>query len=417
MTRSRSDLRGSQRRRGASLVSHDRPETLSDLTDFDRRGFLMALGSSGVLTALPAAAFALRQSFDVAVPVAPSPVAVHGVELLVYELHLTNFSADSLSVGRLQVIDQRSGAVLDEYSGQALTARIAQIRPAANQVVVVAPGRRAVVYIELSSPLGTTPARLLHRLEYAVDGAAERFAIEGGAIELADPAVVIGPPLAGGPWVAVYSADWPRGHRRVIYTIDGRARIPGRFAIDWVKVDDEGRIARGDAEVPGNHLGYGEAVIAVTDAVVVAVRDDMQEKDTVSGSHGHPLADASGNYVALELGRGRFAFYEHLKPGSVRVRKGDAVKRGEVLAALGFTGDSTGPHLHFHVADAPSPLGGEGMPFAIDRFDLLGRYDDIGKLGQARWSERADALSAERRDERPGPSDVIGLPGLARAAE
>src|SRR4029453_19005256 len=98
-----------------------------------------------------------------------------------------------------------------------------------------------------------------------------------------------------------------------------------------------------------------------------------------------------------EIGQGRFAFYEHLRPGSVRVRAGDAVRHGEVLAALGFTGDSTGPHLHFHVADAPSPLGGEGMPFAIDRFELLGRYDDIGTLGQAPWSERPDGFSGEGR--------------------
>src|SRR3546814_7386768 len=69
----------------------------------------------------------------------------------------------------------------------------------------------------------------------------------------------------------------------------------------------------------------------------------------------------SGNACALDLGDGRHAFYEHLKPGSIRVVPGQRVRRGEVIAELGFTGDSTGPHLHFHVADAPSPLGAEGL--------------------------------------------------------
>jgi murein DD-endopeptidase len=381
-----------------------------EVARFDRRRFLVAVGSTGALAAVPAAATFLRESFDIVVPVAPSPVAMQGAEHLVYELHLTNFSADRLSVSRLQVKRRESDALLAEFSARALEARMAHVRPSSDQDAVVAPGRRAVVYIELALPSGTASGRLIHRLEYAVHGAAQVFATEGAAVAIGAPAVVIGPPLAGGPWVAVHSADWPRGHRRVLYTIDGRARIPGRFAIDWVKVNDEGgKVARGDPDVPANHLGYGADVIAVADATVVAVRDDMQEKPTVSANRGHPLADASGNFVALELGGGRFAFYEHLKPGSVKVRPGDAVKRGKVLAALGFTGDSTGPHLHFHVADAPSPLGGEGMPFVIDRFEMLGHYDDIGTLGSARWSERPAGIAPERRNERPGPNDVVSF--------
>jgi murein DD-endopeptidase MepM/ murein hydrolase activator NlpD len=397
-----------------------------------RRAFLAAVGSSGVLAAFPAAARALRESFDMDVPVAPCPVTVHGAALLVYELHLTNFSPDRLRLTRLRVIERESGAPLAELHGGALAARAAQIGVRAADTLAIAPGGRAVIYIEVESPAGAERARertpaagrprlrerppprasgvLIHRLDYAVEGSAERFTIEGGETEIGEPAVVLGPPLADGPWAAVYNHEWPRGHRRVIYTIDGRARIPGRFAIDWVKVDDEGRIARGDPDGPANHLGYGAPVIAVADAVVAAVRDGVPESETVSGNPKHPLADASGNFVALDVGQGRFVFYEHLKPGSVAVRAGDAVKRGDALAELGFTGDSTGPHLHFHVADAPSPPGGEGMPFAIDRFELLGRYEDIAALGRERWRERPATLAAERVNERPGPIDVIALP-------
>src|SRR3546814_3208759 len=95
----------------------------------------------------------------------------------------------------------------------------------------------------------------------------------------------------------------------------------------------------------------------------------MVESATISAHPENALGDATGNYVALDLGDGRHAFYEHLKPGSIRVVPGQRVRRGEVIAELGFTGDSTGPHLHFHVADAPSPLGAEGLPFEIDRLD------------------------------------------------
>jgi murein DD-endopeptidase MepM/ murein hydrolase activator NlpD len=67
----------------------------------------------------------------------------------------------------------------------------------------------------------------------------------------------------------------------------------------------------------------------------------------------------------LDLGGGTYAFYAHLQPGSLRVKNGDRVTRGRVLGLLGNSGNSTEPHLHFHVSDGMSPLGSEGLPYTI----------------------------------------------------
>jgi murein DD-endopeptidase MepM/ murein hydrolase activator NlpD len=136
--------------------------------------------------------------------------------------------------------------------------------------------------------------------------------------------------------------------------------------------------------------------LAVADAVVVGVHDGMQE--TQGDPARIPLADGSGNYICLDLGHGRFAFYEHLLPG-IALHVGDRVRRGQVVAKLGMTGHATMPHLHFHVADASSPLAAEGLPYALSGTKVLGRYasaDDF-TLGRP-WKEA------------PGSTSEIGLP-------
>jgi murein DD-endopeptidase MepM/ murein hydrolase activator NlpD len=195
----------------------------------------------------------------------------------------------------------------------------------------------------------------------------------------------------------------------VFYAPDGKARLPGRTAIDWVRLDAQGRIATGDADLARNALGYGAEVLAVADARVAAARDGIPESARVSQNGKHPEDLAAGNHVSLDLGGGRYAVYEHLIPGSLRVKAGDRVRRGQVIGALGFSGDSTGPHLHLHVADAAQPLLGEGVGYGFERFTLLGRYDDLGRLGSAPWSPLA-GLDPERRGELPGSNVVVGFP-------
>ena len=84
-------------------------------------------------------------------------------------------------------------------------------------------------------------------------------------------------------------------------------------------------------------------------------------------------------YVVLDLGGGRFAFYAHLQPGSLRVKAGDRVKAGQVLGLVGNSGNSTEPHLHFHISNGISPLGSEGLPYAI-----------TGKTGMPLQNSRVD---------------------------
>jgi murein DD-endopeptidase MepM/ murein hydrolase activator NlpD len=83
----------------------------------------------------------------------------------------------------------------------------------------------------------------------------------------------------------------------------------------------------------------------------------------------------AGNQVTLRLVNGHFAHYAHLVPGSLRVKPGDQVKKGDVIALLGNSGNSKNPHLHFQVSDGVELNGSEGMPYVFDQFELYGHQE------------------------------------------
>jgi hypothetical protein len=190
------------------------------------------------------------------------------------------------------------------------------------------------------------------------------------------PAVVIAPPLRGSGWVAVNGCcDAVTSHRGAIMSINGVTLVPERFAIDWIKLDAQGRAFTGAMTTLAGYPGFGSPVHAVADGTVVNLYDAAAEQ--VPGTpRGITTENIGGNMIVVDIGGGNFAFFAHLQPGSLKVRLGDKVKTGQVIALLGNTGNTTAPHLHFHVMDGPSPLDANSLPYVFTRFTGTGRVRD-----------------------------------------
>jgi hypothetical protein len=355
-----------------------------------------------------------RHNVDMRIPYPPALVLINNATTVYYELYITNFSPDTLQLQSLSIADRNTHTNYLLIDAIELKKRCRLTGGKANKqgLSYINPGSVAVIYIEFSLQAKTTNTQIIHELAFSFKGNddAPQINIQSEPALLQNkPAIVLGNPLQGGPWCAVYDPDWATGHRRVIYTVHGKARIPGRFAIDFIKLNVNGQYASGNEDSINAWFGYNMPVLAVADGMIAASIDTFSESHTLSAHPEYSSDKATGNYISLKISDHQFVFYEHLKPSSILVKPGQRVKKGQVIASLGFTGQTTGPHLHLHVANDNSPLGAEGLPFVFDNFELLGRYSNFDDFGKNTWSKMPGNKTANRQQQRPQSNAVISF--------
>ena len=377
-------------------------------------GLLFALRLGVLATAGAPAAFAQSSiSFppflEMRIPKPPTVAASEKGPFLAYEVHVTNFTPQPVTLKKLEVMaspDQRVVLTLSDSGLMRAVSRPGMAPAAQTERLKVAGGMRAVVFLWVPVT-GATPKSIQHRLtiETGTGDSVRTQTLDGAVVSVTADAVAIGPPLRGGPWLAANGPADASGHRRSLIPISGTPAIAQRFAIDWVKVADDDKTFKGDQLKNESYYAEGLDALAVANGTVVEVKDSIPENVPGANSRAVPitLETVGGNHVIIDIGGGHYAFYAHLKPGSLKVKLGDKVTRGQVIGLVGNTGNSTEPHLHFHVADANSPLGSEGIPYRLDSFEVVGHCAAFGATCQR-------SAPATRKWEVPLENALIRFP-------
>jgi len=337
---------------------------------------------------------------DVSCLSAPIPVNLHEHQVLVYELHVTNFDTAPLTLKRLEVFAGSDVQPVKSISSDALSASVWEVgSPMGTKAsLAIGPGKRAVVFLWIEMPVGApTPVRLRHRIVFAGGAAREQAAsdpvestLDDFVIEVKKQAVpLLTPPFEGGIWLAGEGPGNDSSHRRTIVAIDGHIYSPERFAIDWVKVGSNGDSHHDGTARNENWWGYGEPVHAVADGEVTQVRDDIEENTPRVLPKQVTLDTIAGNFVTMRIAADRFVTYSHLQPRSITVHPHQHVTPGTVIGRLGNSGQATAPHLHFQVTDRDSVLQSEGVPFMFFQFQYLGPGSEfeLGKHPSTHWIE------------------------------
>jgi murein DD-endopeptidase MepM/ murein hydrolase activator NlpD len=350
---------------------------------------VIANGTGGSVAQARAMPFPPTQ-LEVRTPEAPTLFPSAGRDYLLYELYLSNFSDEAMTVRGVEILNadddrMRIVSVLNEAQ---VKERLRMVGGGAQDAPTrLDAGQGAIVSLCLAFDKTAAPVKLRHRV--LLDGA---FADGPVVARRSTKLQVLGRPLAGSDWTADNGPNLHSHHRKGVFVAGGLAQNARRYAIDW-KIYRDGEIHGGDARDVRAYYSYGRDVVAVADGAVVGARNDMPDniprtKDGFTPAVPLTMDNLAGNFIVIDLGNGQYAQYAHLQPGSVRVKAGDRVRKGQLVARVGNSGDARVPHLHFQVATGTDILDGEGVPYLIDRFRM--------RVGEGKWEARTREYPLDR---------------------
>jgi hypothetical protein len=344
----------------------------------------------------------------------PEPVlASNGRRELAYELQLINRTQSVVTVRKLEAL--AGGRVAEKLSGKSLEA-VMQPYGQPSHSIKLKPGQGAYVLMDVSlARKAKVPAELTHRIVVSMQpkqaAVATNYELAPIAVDNRE-AVVVAPPVSGPGWVVANGCcSEYTAHRGTVLPVNGAAHVAERFAIDFVQIDPLGKLFEGPLDQLSSYPYFGDEVHSATAGKVVGVLDNIPNTPAGAFPPSITAEKAGGNHVVVAMGGGRFAFYAHLQPGTVRVKLGQKVKVGQTLGLLGNSGNSNAPHLHFHIMDSPHPLASNGVPYRFSKFTVEGKLTNLSGIeaGETAKIDRVDL--GKRSAELPLNNEVIAFPG------
>lgn len=176
----------------------------------------------------------------------------------------------------------------------------------------------------------------------------------------------------------------------------GTDMLGQRYAYDFVRTDGSPRGMRFYRASPLRYFilgvplqdcyGWGQPIHSPADGTVIQAQDGWPERNpvhlvrdlaiaiknglTFNSDQIKDFRPLSGNHIILEIPEG-FALLAHAQTGSIKVAPGEKVAVGQHLANVGHSGNTTAPHLHFHLMDNLDPIKAQGIPCCFREYEIL----------------------------------------------
>ncbi|MEO6818841.1 MAG: peptidoglycan DD-metalloendopeptidase family protein [Ginsengibacter sp.] len=164
-----------------------------------------------------------------------------------------------------------------------------------------------------------------------------------------------------GEWTVIWGGDT----KELNYHVESIAQ---KNAFDIVIENDQGISYKTDGKTNDDYYAFGKELLAPCDGEVVLVVDGI--KDNMPGTL-NPMY-VTGNTVIIKTANKEYLFFAHFKQHSIKVKQGQKVVTGELLGLCGNTGNSSEPHLHFHIQNVEDMIVATGVKCYFDNINVNG---------------------------------------------
>jgi len=299
-----------------------------------------------------------------------------------YTIKTWEYEKDGLKLDKIEAIDKSNNKVLFEMK-ESDFARIYKEPIPPNQFFQWDKLDGYYMSIQVPVPISeTVPETIIHRLYFTDTINNESVSFEGGELKprTDEKPLIINPPVKGNNLCFMMQSS-STYHFHVLFFLDGGIHSGERFAFDemtfasnWFDYDTiDNAVCSGDPHLNESYFNYGDTLYAVAKGEIVEKVDGRPDRHGDLGDTPlNTIDEFNGNYLILKIAENQYAFYCHVIPGSFMVDKGETVVVGQPLGLLGNSGNSSAPHLHFHICDGLDVWKSNGIPFVFNSYTKIG---------------------------------------------
>lgn len=165
-----------------------------------------------------------------------------------------------------------------------------------------------------------------------------------------------------GEWTVIWGGDTKELNHHV-------GSVAQKNAFDIVITNEKGLSYKTDGQTNEDYYAFGKELIAPCDGEIVLVVDGV--KDNKPGELDPTYVP--GNTVIIKTAKNEYLFFAHFKQHSIKVAQGQKVTQGQLLGLCGNSGNSSEPHLHFHIQNVEAMNAATGVKCYLDKIIVNGQ--------------------------------------------